>query len=311
MPPIYFALQSTDAYPPRPETPSSSTEPLRVVRASHMGMCFGVRGAIGKVVHAGTREPVTVLGELVHNAAVLDRLTARGIRFQREVEAVDTPVVAITAHGASRRRLAEVRGRGLKVLDATCPLVRTAHRAVAALVEEGFHPVIVGMRDHVEVRGLTEDLAAYDVVSSEEDVARLAPRPRFGVAAQTTQPIERVRHLAWVLQDRFPESEVRVADTVCLPTRLRQEAAAALSEQCDVVIVVGGAGSNNTRELAATCRRYCDRVFLVQGPGDLRAEWLDGARVAGLTAGTSTPDDVIDAVEARMRAVAGGGSRSC
>jgi 4-hydroxy-3-methylbut-2-enyl diphosphate reductase len=160
------------------------------------------------------------------------------------------------------------------------------------------------------VRGLTEDLAAYDVVASEDDIARLAPRPRFGVAAQTTQPIERVRHLASLLQDRFPASEVRVADTVCLPTRLRQEAAVALSTECDVVIVVGGANSNNTRELAETCRRHCARVFQVQGPGDLRREWLEGARVAGLTAGTSTPDDVIDLVEARLREMAGEGDPS-
>ena len=120
-----------------------------------------------------------------------------------------------------------------------------------------------------------------------------------------------MRHLASVLQARFPGSEVRLADTVCLPTKLRQEAAVALSTECDVVIVVGGANSNNTRELCETCRRHCERVFQVQGPADLRREWLDGARVAGLTAGTSTPDDVIDAVEARLREMAGGGERSC
>jgi 4-hydroxy-3-methylbut-2-enyl diphosphate reductase len=274
-------------------------------------MCFGVRGAIARVLHARAREPVTVLGDLVHNAAVLDRLAASGIRFARDVAAVDTPVVAITAHGASLRRLVEVRARGLKVLDATCPLVRTAHHAVSSFVQEGFHPVIVGLRDHVEVRGLTEDLEAYDVVSSDDDVSRLAPRARFGVAAQTTQPIDRVRHLASLLRQHFPESEVRVAETVCLPTRLRQEAAEALAAQSDVVIVVGGATSNNTRELCATCRRHCGRVFQVQGPDDLRPGWFDGARVAGLTAGTSTPDDVIDAVEGRIKEIAGGGPSWC
>ncbi len=304
MPSITFATQSDSfrAVPPGMVTPVPGG--LRVVRASHLGMCFGVRGAIARVLHAGACTPLTVLGDLVHNAAVLDRLSARGIRFAREVEAVETPEVAITAHGASARRLAEVRARGLKVLDATCPLVRTAHRAVSSFVEEGLHPVIVGLRDHVEVRGLTEDLEAYDVVSSEDDVERVAARPRFGVAAQTTQPIDRVRRLASLLQQRFPDSEVRLADTVCLPTRLRQEAAEALAAECDVVIVVGGAASNNTRELCATCRRSCERVFQVQGPDDLRPEWFDGACVAGLTAGTSTPDDVIDAVEARMKEIA-------
>jgi len=177
-------------------------------------------------------------------------------------------------------------------------------QAVTALANDGFHPVIVGTPNHVEVRGLTEDLEAFDVISTEEDVERLKPRWRFGVAAQTTQPIERVRHLASLIHRRFPLSQVRVAETVCVPTRLRQEAAEALAAACDVVVVVGGAGSNNTRELCTTCARHCERVLLVQGARDLRPEWFAGARVAGLTAGTSTPEDVIDEVEAAMRQIA-------
>jgi 4-hydroxy-3-methylbut-2-en-1-yl diphosphate reductase len=278
---------------------------MRVVRASHLGMCFGVRDAIAKVLRAGAREPLTVLGELVHNGTVLEQLAARGIKLRHEVAEVDTPSVAITAHGASERRRAEVRGRGLRILDATCPIVRAAHRTVAALAADGFHPVIVGQPNHVEVRGLTEDLDAFDVISTEEDVEHLQPRCRFGVAAQTTQPIERVRQLAWLIRRRFPLSEVRVAETtVCVPTRLRQEAAAALAAVSDVVVVVGGARSNNTRELGATCSRYCECVFVVQSSRDLRPEWFAGARVAGLTAGTSTPDVVIDNVEATMQDIA-------
>ena len=274
---------------------------MRVVRASHLGMCFGVRDAIAKVLRAGAREPLTVLGELVHNGTVLEQLAARGIQLRHEVAEVDTPAVAITAHGASERRRAAVRERGLRVLDATCPIVRAAHRTVTALAADGFHPVIVGTPNHVEVRGLTEDLDAFDVISTEDDVERLQPRWRFGVAAQTTQPIERVRQLASLIRCRFPLSEVRVAETtVCVPTRLRQEAAEALATKSDVVVVVGGARSNNTRELCATCSQHCERAFLVQDARDLRREWFAGARVAGLTAGTSTPDAVIDSVEAAM-----------
>jgi len=282
---------------------------MRVVRANHLGMCFGVREAIAKVLRAAAREPLTVLGDLVHNETVLERLAARGVRVRREIDEVETACVAITAHGLSERRRAAVRARGLTVLDATCPIVRAAHRAVAALVRDGFHPVIVGAPHHVEVRGLTEDLAAFDVVSSEEDVVALRRQPRFGVAAQTTQPVERVRRLVSVLRRRYPRSEIQVAETVCIPTRLRQEAAEMLAAECDVTVVVGGAGSNNTRELAATCRRHCRRVFLVQDARDLRPEWFEGARVAGITAGTSTPEDVIAGVEAGLRDVAQGGRR--
>jgi 4-hydroxy-3-methylbut-2-enyl diphosphate reductase len=203
----------------------------------------------------------------------------------------------VTAHGASARAMTETRNRGLSVVEATCPLVHLAHRAVARLVQGGFHPVIVGKRDHVEVRGLTEDLEEFDVVLNEADVLALKERPRFGVAAQTTQPVERVRRLVELLRQRFPQSAVRFMDTVCGPTKLRQQAALELAAQSDVVIVVGGAHSNNTRELVATCSHFCPRVHHVQAAGDLRAGWFIGAEVVGITAGTSTPDTTISSVE--------------
>jgi 4-hydroxy-3-methylbut-2-enyl diphosphate reductase len=190
---------------------------------------------------------------------------------------------------------------GLTVVEATCPLVHVAHRAVAALVRDGYHVVIIGQRDHVEVRGLTGDLDDFDVVLDEEGVLALEEHPRIGIAAQTTQSIEKVRQLAASIQRRFPRSDVRFIDTVCKPTKERQDAAVELARASDVVIVVGGETSNNTRELVKTCARYCARVHHVQTDADVRPEWFDAANVVGLTAGTSTPDDVIDRVEAHIR----------
>ncbi|HXS69271.1 MAG TPA: 4-hydroxy-3-methylbut-2-enyl diphosphate reductase, partial [Candidatus Polarisedimenticolia bacterium] len=172
------------------------------------------------------------------------------------------------------------------------------------LAREGYHPVIVGKRDHVEVRGLTGDLDDCDVILSEADVLAMIERPRFGVAAQTTQPIEKVRLLVNCLRRRFPNSEIRFIDTVCQPTKQRQHAAVDLAQQCDAVIVIGGAHSNNTRELVETCGRYCTRVHHVQTAGDLRVEWFEGVGVVGLTAGTSTPDEVIQRIEETMRELA-------
>jgi 4-hydroxy-3-methylbut-2-enyl diphosphate reductase len=245
--------------------------------------------------------PLTILGDLVHNETVLAELRARNVRIQNDAREVATQTVMITAHGASERKLGAVRQRGLHVLEATCPLVTVAHRAVAKLVREGFHPVIIGKHDHVEVRGLTEDLAEFDVVLSEGDVLQLAGRPSFGIAAQTTQPIDRVRHLVGLIRRRFPNSEIRFVDTVCQPTKQRQHAAAELAQQSDVVIVIGGAHSNNTRELVATCSRYCARVHLVQTAADLRPEWFEYLKTVGLTAGTSTPDRLVDDVERWLR----------
>ena len=277
---------------------------MRILRAAHLGMCFGVRDAIELAVREHDAAPLTVLGDLVHNDAVLSGLRARGIAMARDAAAVTTRTVMVTAHGTSERSLARTRALGLAVVDATCPLVHVAHRAVQALVRDGYHPVIVGQRGHVEVQGLTGDLDAFDVVLDEADVLALTPRPRLGVAAQTTQPVDRVRHLLACIRRRFPDADVRFIDTVCRPTKQRQTAAVDMARQADVVIVVGGASSNNTRQLVDTCARYCARVHHVQTDADLVGHWFDGAVTVGLTAGTSTPDAVVDRVEARIRSFA-------
>jgi len=267
-------------------------------------MCFGVRDALALALRQSQAQPITVLGDLVHNETVLAQLRARGIKIAQDTSAVETQTVMITAHGASDKALERVRARGLGVVQATCPLVHAAHRAVARLAREGFHPVIIGKRDHVEVRGLTEDLADFDVVLSEQDVLELREQRRFGIAAQTTQPIAKVLHLAELIRRRFPNSMVRFVDTVCQPTKQRQDAAVELAQRCDVVVVIGGAHSNNTHELVSTCRRYCARVHHVQSAMGLREEWFAGAQAAGVTAGTSTPDDSIDEVEVWLRELA-------
>jgi 4-hydroxy-3-methylbut-2-enyl diphosphate reductase len=274
---------------------------VRIIRAAHLGMCFGVRDAIGLALEHADARPLTILGDLVHNPTVLGTLTAKGIAVAQQLADVNTPTVMVTAHGTSERTLARTRGMGLTVVEATCPLVHVAHRAVATLAREGYHVVIVGQREHVEVRGLTGDLDRFDVVLDTGDVLALQEHPRFGVAAQTTQPIEKVRHLVDAIRQRFPQSEVRFIDTVCKPTKDRQSAAVEMARQADVVIVVGGRSSNNTRELVQSCARYCASVHHVETDADVRPEWFAAAHVVGLTAGTSTPDEIIDRVDARIR----------
>jgi len=273
-------------------------------------MCFGVRDAIALAFeHAETR-PLTILGDLVHNPAVLAGLRAKGIAIADAVTDVRTHTVMVTAHGASDRTIASTRALGLHVVEATCPLVIVAHRAIKALVRDGYHPVIIGQRDHPEVRGLTEDLEQVDVVLDEQDIETISPHPRLGVAAQTTQPIARVRQLVEAIRRRFPDSTVRFMDTVCQPTKLRQRAAVDLAARCDAVVVIGGAHSNNTRELVRTCQRHCARVHHVEHEADVEGDWLRGITTLGLTAGTSTPDTVIDRVEQRIRTLASELTRS-
>ena len=138
------------------------------------------------------------------------------------------------------------------------------------------------------------------MVLTGEDVAKLCERPQFGVVSQTTQPIDKVRHLVRLMRERFPQSEVCFVDTVCQPTKQRQNAAVELAQKCDVVVVIGGAHSNNTQELVKTCARFCARVHHVQAADDLQIDWFADAQIVGITAGTSTPDSVINAVEQRL-----------
>jgi 4-hydroxy-3-methylbut-2-enyl diphosphate reductase len=284
--------------------PAPLLQNMKIIHAEHLGMCFGVRDAIALALETARREPLTILGDLVHNETVLEKLRAEGIRIGQKPADIGTQTVMITAHGASERRMGETRGLGLNVLEATCPLVHVAHRSLAKLVREGFHPVIIGKRDHVEVRGMTEDLGEFDVVLGDDDVASLRERPRFGVVSQTTQPVEKVRRLVQLIRERFPKSEVRFVDTVCQPTKQRQNAAVELAQKCDVVVVIGGAHSNNTHELVKTCSRFCPRVYHVQTVADLRVEWFRAEDTIGITAGTSTPDSVIAAVEETICALA-------
>jgi 4-hydroxy-3-methylbut-2-enyl diphosphate reductase len=262
-------------------------------------MCFGVRDAIGLAL--AQTEPSTILGELVHNESILDDLRAHGIRSEVHLDAVVTPTVMVTAHGASERAITSIRERGLKVLEATCPLVRYAHRAILKLAQEGFHPVLIGDRQHVEVRGLTGDLGTFDVVLTQEDIARLSEHACFGIASQTTQPIDKVRKLVALIRRRFPRSRVRFIDTVCQPTKQRQAAAIDMSLNSGVVVVIGGVSSNNTCELVVTCAKFCPSVHHIQTAADLRLEWFANTETVGLTAGTSTPDEIIDRVEARLK----------
>ena len=273
---------------------------MKILRAVELGMCFGVRDAITLAQRHAAAGPITILGELVHNESVLADLRRRGVLIRQDPADAPTREVMITAHGASQLRLDEIRALGLNVIEATCPLVHRAHQALAGLVQNGFHPVVIGQRGHVEVRGLTEDHPGCDIILTASDLDTVRVRPRFGVVSQTTQPVARVRDLVAALRTRFPDSEVRWIDTVCRPTKDRQAAAEDVALKSDVVVVIGGAHSNNTRELASTCRRYCARVHQIQTAAELSAEWFRADDTVGLTAGTSTPDELIEAVHSAL-----------
>jgi 4-hydroxy-3-methylbut-2-enyl diphosphate reductase len=226
-------------------------------------------------------------------------MDAAGATRVRNLEDVRTPAVLLTAHGTADRVKLRLREEGRAVHDATCPLVTRVHLAVRKLVEEGRHPVVIGQPNHVEVRGLVGDLDEYTIIQEEDDLDQLAerlrhdPQARLGVVSQTTHPLERVLDLVEALRRRFPEANVRFLDTVCQPTKDRQLALRRLAAEADVVVVVGGPDSNNSRKLAELAEHLGRPAHRVAHADELQAEWFSGCRTVGLTAGTSTPDEVI------------------
>ncbi|MCD6339637.1 MAG: 4-hydroxy-3-methylbut-2-enyl diphosphate reductase [Verrucomicrobia bacterium] len=274
---------------------------MKIQRAAKLGLCFGVRRALALVEALARRRPIAVLGELVHNPILLDRLRRLGVPTVHDPAESPTRVLVGTAHGISQRRILFLRSQGFEVIDAACPRVKRLHQAVAALAAEGFCPVLVGRRGHPEVEAVVEDFDQVEVAADAAEMERLPRRARWGVAAQTTHPRAEAMEAAEALRRRFPEAEVRFVDTTCPATEERQAAGAALAEKSDAMVVVGGSGSNNTRKLAAACARLCPRVFHVEGPEELRREWFRAEDRVGLAAGTSTPMESVHAVEARLR----------
>jgi 4-hydroxy-3-methylbut-2-enyl diphosphate reductase len=274
---------------------------LKIVLAEHFGMCFGVRDAIAQAEESAAQAPLTILGELVHNPIVRERLRAQGVaEGSLDRPGATSGQVMITAHGVSDAKRAAWREHGMHIVDGTCPLVRHAHEQLKRLVAAGYFPVVIGKVGHVEVRGLTEDFPEACVVDAATDVLKLPRRDRYGVISQTTQPIDRVRALVAEIERLHPASEVRFVDTVCKPTKDRQSALRKLIDVAEAIVVVGGRKSNNTRQLVETCRAAGKRVFHIQRPDELRSEWFDGTSIVGLTAGTSTLPETVHAVHERL-----------
>jgi 4-hydroxy-3-methylbut-2-enyl diphosphate reductase len=276
---------------------------MQVLMADHLGMCFGVRDAIELALELTQREPVTILGDLVHNRDVVAAMNAAGAVTAHHRQELRTETVLLTAHGTANRVKRQLQQDGYRVHDAVCPLVTRVHQAIAKLIGEGRHPVIIGQAGHVEVQGLVGDLDDYTIVLEEADLKRLEGRSRLGIVSQTTQPIEKVLDLVAVMRGRFPAADIRFIDTVCQPTKDRQGALQRLAAVTDVVVVVGGPDSNNSRKLTELARSLGRPAYQVANAKELRPQWFAGKRLVGLTAGTSTPDHVIGEVRDWLEAL--------
>jgi (E)-4-hydroxy-3-methyl-but-2-enyl pyrophosphate reductase len=277
---------------------------MKIKRAAKYGFCSGVRIADLKVKRfaaAGGRG--AILGQVVHNERVVQEMESLGVRTVEGIDSVVEPTIIFSAHGVPPSFHDAAKGTGLQVLDTTCKFVYDIHRESKDALAAGCHLIFIGDPKHREVIGYTHDLdpESYHVISTIPEAEQIdwSIYPRLKVFYQTTLNAEEFEPVVRIIERR--SAQVERADTICYATKENQDAARVLAHdpEIDVIVVVGGKKSANTKHLWEICRE-AKPSYLIQGADDLDSSWFSAARVVGLTAGASTPDYVIDEVESRL-----------
>ncbi len=275
--------------------------PFEIIIAPHSGFCFGVKRAIeiaDRTLKSGGR--VYSLGPIIHNPQVIARLRAAGLETVASVDDIDDGKVIIRSHGVQPEVIEQLDARGVEIIDATCPLVSKAQESAALLHREGYLVFIIGEQNHPEVQGLLGHAPGAQVVDPAGEVPEVARATRLGVIAQTTQSPEDFRRvLGRIASGEW--GEIRVFNTICNATVIRQEAAVELAKEVDIMFVLGGHNSANTNRSAEICRAVGVETHHLETAGELDESWLAGKRRVGVTAGASTPEWLIDEFISHLR----------
>jgi 4-hydroxy-3-methylbut-2-enyl diphosphate reductase len=291
------------------QAPHLPADEAEILLAKPRGFCAGVDRAIAIVERALERHgaPIYVRHEIVHNKYVVDDLRAKGAVFVEELSEVPPGATVIfSAHGVSLEVQREARSRGLKVFDATCPLVTKVHVEVARMRDQGREVIMIGHEGHPEAEGtLGQSDSGMYLVESQEDVARLEVKDphRLAYVTQTTLSIDDCARVIAALKARFPDIVGPKKDDICYATQNRQDAVKFMAPQCDVVIVVGSPNSSNSNRLREVARNLGREAYLVDSAAELRPEWLAGKKRVGLTAGASAPEVLVHEVILRLQAL--------
>jgi len=288
---------------------------MEVLLANPRGFCAGVERAIEIVERALAQvgAPIYVRHEIVHNRTVVEDLRAKGAVFVEELDEVPAGATVIfSAHGVSKEVRADAERRGLKVFDATCPLVTKVHVEVARMLREGYEIVMIGHRGHPEAEGtMGQSADRMHLVETVDDVARLelAPDARVAYVTQTTLSVDDARAVVAALRQRHPQIRGPKRDDICYATQNRQDAVKFMTPQCEVVIVVGAPNSSNSNRLREVAQNMGAAAYMVERAADLREEWIAGRRRVGVTAGASAPEVLVQEVVARLKALGAGSVR--
>ncbi len=277
---------------------------MEIIVAKHMGFCGGVRRAVEMAAGAakGADGPVFTWGPLIHNPQVVDRLEAGGVQVTERLDELRGDAFVVSAYGVEHAVLDEAKAKGMRIVDATCPVVIRAHSLAYKLAEEGYQLIVVGDHGHPEMVTLKEVLGdRVTIVHTREEAAAVKLRGRIGVLSQTTQSLENFRQIVADLAVRT--KELKVLNTLCPAITVRQEDVEKMVDEVDAFVVIGGHGSSNTTRLAELSRAHSLRTYHIETPEELDAAWFEGVEKVGVTSGASTPDWMITQILHRLQEI--------
>ena len=277
---------------------------MEIRKASVQGFCFGVAITVKKAEEAiASRGDVTTLGHVVHNPQMVESLAARGLKNAQRVDEVDAGALFVRAHGLPVDVFEQAKEKNLEIVDATCPMVTKIQCASRKPSKPtAIRIVVIGDPNHPEVKGTLSHVPGAWCIQTVDDVARLPRSSRVGVVVQSTWSGEGFTEIVRALSAKY--YEVRAVNTICTDTHNRQNEALRLAKGVEVMIVVGGKTSANTKHLADLSESHGARAYHIEGPEELQPQWFKGIEVAGLMSGASTPGWLVDTVEARMEELA-------
>ena len=268
---------------------------MEVILADYLGFCYGVKRAI-KIARENASEDGNscTLGPIIHNPQMVERLKEEGVGTVERLDELPEGTIIIRSHGVGPEVYQEAEERGLKVVDATCPHVKKAQLSAKELVDEGYNVVIIGEKQHPEVKSIFEwSGRKATVLETETEAEKLDSCARLGIVCQTTFSGAKFRQIAMHLLEK--SRDVRILRTICTATDQRQAAAIDLAQKVDLMLVIGGKNSANTTRLAQLCKEHC-LTYHIETAAELRDEWFDKIEKIGITAGASTPDWIIKEV---------------
>lgn len=273
---------------------------MKISLAKRAGFCFGVKRATQMAFEAADKKEKTyTLGPIIHSPQVVQRLEDMGVKVVKSLSEQDSGTVIIRSHGVTAAELEEAVRKQLDVVDATCPFVKKAQEHVKSLSQSGYDVVVVGDADHPEVQGIVSYASGkVYIVESEDQVKNLPKMRKIGIVAQTTQSLENLKHV--VLECLMKGVEIRVFNTICDATAIRQEEAKELARQVDCMVVIGGYNSANTKRLAEVCTELQPKTHQIETAQEIDPQWFENVEAVGVTAGASTPKWLIDDVMERI-----------